>query len=161
MRLAYHPCHSIGEFCRMIKELAELDEPPGFLEGLVFSGTQGVIMTGEFDDGNEKGRKVNPINSWHKPWFYSHVETFLKTGEAVEYIPIRQYFHRHTPSIFFQLRDLIPFANQAWYRWLFAWLGAPKVSLMKYSTTRQLRQKSLRNRVAQDIIIPMDSIAED
>ncbi len=160
MRLTYLPYHSMKDFCRKFGEMAEADNPPSFLEGLVFSGGKGVIMTGEFDDAPRNGELVNPINRWYKPWFYRHVEKFLGQEESVEYIPVRHYFHRHTPSIFFQLRDLIPFAYKAWFRWLFGWLGAPKISLMKYSTTRNLRKRSLRNRVAQDIIIPLEKVEE-
>jgi hypothetical protein len=55
------------------------------------------------------------------------VEQALSKGEFDEYIPVRHYHHRFTRSIFWELRDLIPFGNHPLYRYFFGWLGAPKV----------------------------------
>jgi len=157
MHVTYHPFHSQEEFTKVFKEMSESQNPPSFLEGLIFSPQHGVIMCGEMAevDTLQKRLKVNSINLWHKPWFYKHAEKYLDKGKGEEYIPLRHYFHRHTPSVFFQLKDLIPFANKFWYRWLFAWMGAPKIALLKMSTTKELRKQAFYNRVAQDVVIPV------
>ncbi|MEM7104707.1 MAG: FAD-binding protein [Bacteroidota bacterium] len=161
MRLTYLPFHSQDEFCENFKTLSESENPRSFLEALVFSPNTGVIMCGEFDDGKSNNNiSINPINRWHKQWFYKHVESFLHSGKGEELIPLRHYFHRHTPSIFFQLKDLIPFGNKPWYRWLFAWLGAPKISLMKYTMTKELRHRAFLNRATQDVIVPVSRMGE-
>lgn len=162
MKLTYIPCHSQQAFCEQFQALSESQNPPAYLEGLVFSSEKSVIMCGELADRKdvEPNIKINPINRWYKKWFYSHVESFLEKGKSVELIPLRHYFHRHTPSVFFQLKDLIPFANKPWYRWLFAWMGAPKISLMKLTYTKELRKQAMFNRVTQDIIVPMSDMNE-
>lgn len=157
VRLTYHPFHSLEAFAARFQELAESPTPPTLLEGLVFSPTEAVLMTGEYAAPGADG-PVNPIGRWHKPWFHSHAAASLQRGAHTEYVPVRHYFHRHTPSVFFQLKDLIPFANTAWYRWLFGWMGAPKISMMKLSMTRRLRQQAFDNRVAQDILVPMSEL---
>ena len=157
--LEYHPYHSLEELSTAFRKFAEDGPTPTFLEGLQFSKEEGVLMTGTFDDGKQR-TGLNKINNYYKPWFYEHVKGFLSKGKGVEWIPVRHYFHRHTPSVFFQLKDLIPFANQAWYRYLFSWLGAPKVSLMKFSMTKELRKRAFSNRVAQDILIPVEDMEE-
>lgn len=49
--------------------------------------------------------KINRIGLYYKPWFFKHVESFLKADHtAVEYIPLRHYYHRHTRSIFWELQ---------------------------------------------------------
>ena len=48
--------------------------------------------------------QLNPIGKWYKPWFFKHVESFLSTGKATEYLPLRDYYHRHTRSIFWELQ---------------------------------------------------------
>lgn len=49
--------------------------------------------------------QLNSIGSYYKPWFFKHVENYLKTNrEGLEYIPLRQYYHRHTRSIFWELQ---------------------------------------------------------
>lgn len=56
--------------------------------------------------------QINPIGYFWKPWFFKHVERFLSSGPAVEYIPIRHYYHRHTRSIFWELQVYI-----CWLTW--------------------------------------------
>jgi len=160
MRIEYIPCHSQETFCQQFELLAEAPKPPAYLEALVFSPTTSVIMCGELTDLSElkPNMTINRINRWYKKWFFSHVETFLTQGRHIEFIPLRHYFHRHTSSVFFQLKELIPFANNSWYRYLFAWLGAPKVSLMKLTYTKSLRKQAMLNRVTQDIIVPMTDL---
>ena len=48
--------------------------------------------------------QINAIGHYYKPWFYRHVEGFLKKGPGVEYIPLRHYYQRHMRSIFWQLQ---------------------------------------------------------
>ena len=48
--------------------------------------------------------QLNEIGRYYKPWFFKHVQRFLKTGPAVEYVPLRHYYHRHTRSIFWQIQ---------------------------------------------------------
>ena len=53
-------------------------------------------MEGEMVDSCEVS-KLNEIGKWHKPWFFKHVEKFLKERRtATEYIPLRDYYHRHS-----------------------------------------------------------------
>ncbi len=55
-------------------------------------------------------------------------------------IPLRDYYHRHTRSLFWELQDIIPFGNQWWFRYLFGWAVPPHISLMKVTTTGRLRE---------------------
>ena len=44
---------------------------------------------------------LNVLSRWHKPWFFKHVESKLADGKpSVEYVPLRDYYHRHTHSMF-------------------------------------------------------------
>ena len=159
VKLDYQPFHSIDAFCARLEELTASPDAPRFIEGLVFSKDSAVMLTGDYATP-PSGARINRINDFYKPWFYRHVGQCLETGGATEYIPARHYFHRHTPSVYFQLRDLISFANSPWYRYLWAWMGAPKVSLLKLTTTRQLRRLAFENRVVQDIMVPIEDLAE-
>ena len=54
--------------------------------------------------------QLNVISSYWKPWFFEHVKKYLQTEQsAVEFIPLRDYYHRHTRSLFWEL--------QVWSRW--------------------------------------------
>ena len=43
---------------------------------------QAVVMTGNLVDCCEPG-KLNEIGTWHKPWFFKHVQGFFETGTYV------------------------------------------------------------------------------
>jgi len=71
-----------------------------FIECLAFSPNDSVLMVGNLTDKADRS-KINEIGKYYKPWFYKHVESFLdKKGPVVEYIPLRDYYHRHTRSFF-------------------------------------------------------------
>ena len=49
--------------------------------------------------------QLNEVGRWFKPWFFKHVKSYLDKGDGgVEYIPIRDYYHRHTRSIFWEIQ---------------------------------------------------------
>lgn len=159
VKLHYEPYHSMKEFCARLEELTSAPDAPRFVEGLVFSKDTGVVLHGDYATPPE-GANVNRINDYYKPWFYTHAGQSLEKGSTVEFIPVRHYFHRHTPSVFFQIKDLITFANKGWYRYLWAWMGAPKISLMKLTMTKELRRQAFENRVAQDILVPIEDLGD-
>ncbi len=143
------------------------DSPcPEFVEALVFSPDKAVVMTGDLVDSCGDLDSLNEIGRWHKPWFFSHVESFADADRAAEeHIPLRHYYHRHsrlarrsclpaTPlspranfcrflvarSIFWEIQDIIPFGNNVVFRHLFGWLIPPKVSLLKLTQGKTLKK---------------------
>lgn len=54
-------------------------------------------------------------------------QTFLSSGPGRETIPLRHYYHRHTRSLFWEARDIVPFGNNVVFRWLLGWAMPPKV----------------------------------
>lgn len=69
-----------------------------------------------------------------------------------ELIPLRDYFHRHTKAIFWELQDIVPFGNDAWFRYLFGWAVPPHISLLKLTTTESLREMYDKAHVIQVIL---------
>lgn len=67
----------MDSFCSDLNGLlAESDDSVQFIEGLILTPNQYVIMTGTLTDGKDKApnETINPIGRWHKPWFYKHGE---------------------------------------------------------------------------------------
>jgi len=129
-----------------------------FVECLQYSKSDFVLMIGNFVDGAENVQ-VNPIGNFYKPWFFSHVQTYLqknKTGE--ELIPLRDYYHRHSRSLFWEMRSVIPFGNQAWFRYLFGWATPLKIPLLKLSQTETTKKLRERFCVVQDLLVPMRNL---
>lgn len=155
VKLHYQPVYSLAElteaFTRACRDTGTYD----FVEALSYSLDTGVIMRGVFCDQPTSDGSVNPIGRWHKPWFYKHVQSFLdKQHSAVEYIPLRDYYHRHTRSYFWAMEEIIPFGNHPLFRALLGWALPPRIELLKYTeteTTRRLREK---HHVVQDMLVP-------
>ena len=155
----YIPCYSQEELKTRMTELTRnAHHCPQFVEATVYSRDKSVIFTADFCDTPSwlQCFQINRINLWFKPWFYKHVESHLKEGRRKEYVPTRDWFHRHTRSIFWELQDLIPFGNAWWYRWTWAALGPPKISLLKAFWTPEVRHDLIYKHVVQDILVPLE-----
>jgi len=71
----------------------------------------------------------------------------------VEYIPLRDYYHRHTKSIFWELEQIVPIGNNVIFRWLLGWAVPPKVSFLKLTQTEALRKLYEEQHVIQDMLV--------
>lgn len=155
VRMEYVPCHSISEFREKLDALACDVDGPDFLEGTIYSRESGVIQCGFFDVAPSDPSAINPIGRYYAPWYFEHVGAALSRGTFREWIPLRDYYHRHTKAIFWEIRELLPFANHPVYRYLLGWLGAPKVGLLKKTMTEEVRQRLVYKHVAQDMMFPL------
>lgn len=155
VRLEYRPCHSLASFRDELDALAAADDPPDFLEGTIYSRQSGVIQCGTFDDAPADPSRINRIGRANAPWYFEHVGSALDRGTFTEWIPLRDYYHRHTKSLFWEIRELIPFGNHPVYRNLLGFLGAPKVSLLKRTMTEAVRQKLVFKHAVQDLLVPL------
>ncbi|KAK8567441.1 hypothetical protein V6N13_105406 [Hibiscus sabdariffa] len=136
---------------------------PDFVEGMVYSPTEGVFMTGRYaskEEAKRKGNKINNVGWWFKPWFYQHAQTALKKGEFVEYIPTREYYHRHTRCLYWEGKLILPFGDQFWFRFLLGWLMPPKVSLLKATQGEAIRNYYHEMHVIQDMLVPLYKVGD-
>nr|AYF56481.1 delta (24)-sterol reductase-like protein [Phyllostachys edulis] len=169
MRLTYTPVK--GTLKEMAQAYADSCAPrdgdpakvPDFVEGMVYTTTEGVMMTGVYaskEEAKKKDNKINSVGWWFKPWFYQHAQTALKRGEFVEYIPTRQYYHRHTRCLYWEGKLILPFGDQFWFRFLLGWLMPPKVSLLKATQGESIRNYYHDNHVIQDMLVPLYKVGE-
>uniref|UniRef100_A0A671MWQ1 24-dehydrocholesterol reductase n=1 Tax=Sinocyclocheilus anshuiensis TaxID=1608454 RepID=A0A671MWQ1_9TELE len=157
VKLRYEPVRGLDAICKKFAEESANKENQ-FVEGLQYSRDEAVIMTGAMTDHAET-EKTNCIGYYYKPWFFRHVEGFLKQNRvAVEYIPLRHYYHRHTLSIFWELQDIIPFGNNPLFRYVFGWMVPPKISLLKLTQGETIRKLYEQHHVVQDMLVPMKHI---
>jgi delta24-sterol reductase len=158
VHLQYRPVFSKSELLKVFEqESREINND--FVECLMYTDDQGVVMVGKMTDDVEH-RKINRIGRYWKPWFYKHVEGFLRDGPAEEYIPIREYYHRHTKSLFWELAEIIPFGNNPIYRYIYGWMIPPKISLLKLTQTKALRRLYDLHHVVQDMLVPINKLGE-
>lgn len=169
MRLTYTPVRgSLRELAQAYTDSfaprdGDQKKVPDFVESLIYTPTEGVFMTGRYaskDEANKRGNVINSIGWWFKPWFYQHAQTALKRGEFVEYIPTREYYHRHTRTLFWEMKLILPFGDQWWCRWLMGWTMPPKISLLKMTQGEAIRQYYHDMHVIQDMLLPQHKVAD-
>lgn len=136
---------------------------PDFVETMIYNPHEGVCMTGNYaskEEAKMKGNTINSVGWWFKPWFYQHAQTALKKGEFVEYIPTREYYHRHTRCLYWEGKLILPFGDQWWFRFLFGWLMPPKVSLLKATQGEAIRNYYHEMHVIQDMLVPLYKVPD-
>jgi delta24-sterol reductase len=160
VRLTYKGVHSLDEAVAEFTRLAIAEKPPRFLDALMFSRDHGVLMYGDFAE-LPPGETPNRIGRFYKPWFYTHAERLAKFPiESHEYIPLRDYYHRYTRSLYWHGELLVPFGNHPLFRYLLGWLMPPKVSLMRLVQTEAIRKYRDARNVVQDVLIPIRSLRD-
>uniref|UniRef100_A0A1I7TCQ8 Delta(24)-sterol reductase n=1 Tax=Caenorhabditis tropicalis TaxID=1561998 RepID=A0A1I7TCQ8_9PELO len=163
VKLTYKSTKTLEEMCSTLTEDSnKYSEKVDFVEALLFDKNKGCIMLGEFSDGPDTQEEViNSIGRWYKKWFYTHVEDLMKKKhKTIEYIPLRDYYHRHSKSIFWELRDIVPFGNNVLFRYLLAWMCPPKIAFLKATTPNILRKMYNRSHVLQDMLVPLETLKD-
>ena len=118
-------------------------------------------MLGHYADDVPAGGIVNRIGKWYKPWFYLHVKEYLNSmKKGTEYVPLRDYYHRHTKSLFWEMQDIIPFGNHPVFRFLLGWMMPPSPKVLKVTQTEELRQLYEKFHVVQDMLVPMRTLEQ-
>ncbi|XP_014668705.1 PREDICTED: delta(24)-sterol reductase-like [Priapulus caudatus] len=159
VKLDYIPTYTRESMVTTFTEAAARPEKNEFVECIVFGNDHGVVMTANMTDTCEP-EKVNVLSRHWKPWFYKHVETFLSRGGSSEYIPLRDYYHRHTRSLFWSLQDIISFGNHPVFRWLFGWMVPPKISLIKLTQLEAVKRLYEERQMIQDMLVPINKLNE-
>ncbi|CAK4616770.1 hypothetical protein LEN26_007351 [Aphanomyces euteiches] len=160
VKLDYHPVKSLDEAYEVFEAAANAGDKHHFVEMLMYSLHSGVVMTGSMVDKPESD-KLNAIGDWYKPWFFKHVESkLIASKHDTEYIPLRDYFHRHSRSIFWEIQDIIPFGNNILFRFLLGWMVPPKVSLLKLTQSDAIKELYDNHHFIQDMLVPITSLKE-
>ncbi len=160
VRLRYEPLRSQAEYCARLEALSMGEDRPDFVEATIFSKEEAVVMSGEFATPTtpDELARVNPVNRWWKPWFFEHVRSFLSGSGGEEFVPLRDYLHRHDRAIFWTLRDMIPFGNHVLFRYALGWMCPPRIQFLKLTTTPGIRELTFTKQVFQDIVLPLNSL---
>ena len=166
IRLVYEPTYSLDEtldvFARETKKdstkLDQIDEGDNdSVEGIMYTKDKAVIMTGTFVDTCESD-KLNRIGLWFKPWWYKHVETFLKKGQRVEYIPTIDFLFRHNKPFYWLTHIWLPFGHNVIFRYLLGWLLPYNYGLLKKIKEVAVPEELTNNFVLQDFGLPFKQL---
>ena len=165
VRLVYRPFYSLDAYAAEYERLARAVEPPHFIEVLIFGKDRAVLMEGYLETTSElrSALPVNAVDKPTKPLFYKHVESMLELGESQrheELIPMVDYLMRHDRSMCMCLAQILPTANQKWFRYTMGWMLPPNMSFLKGTRPDQERENTIRKQVWQEFAFPAESFAE-
>ncbi|KAJ8429746.1 hypothetical protein Cgig2_023135 [Carnegiea gigantea] len=124
------------------------EKVPDFVETMLYNPTEAVCMTGRYASKEEAKKKGN------------HAQKALKKGEFVEYIPTREYYHKHTRSLYWEVKRILLFGDQWWFRFLLGWMMPPNISLLKATQGEAIRNYYHENHVIQDMLVPLYKIGD-
>ena len=113
-----------------------------------------LLLTGTFVDTYEPG-KLNRLGLWFKPWFYKHVETFLKKGRRTEYMPTDDFLFRHNKPYYWLTHIWVPFGHNVIFRYLFGWMMPYNFGLLKKIREACVPEGATNNTIIQDFGLPI------
>lgn len=156
-KIQYEPFRQRKDFIAAFEKASRATTQYDFVEGLAFSVDDYVLMTGVITDTVDA--PILRLGRWYGPWFYKHVEGFLKKGGS-EMIPLHDYYHRHTRSLFWEMRDILPFGHHFLFRYLLGWLTPPSVAFLKVTTPPKLHEVYKNKHVDQDFLVHISTLDE-
>lgn len=96
IEITYHPVTSIVDALQKIQEVTA-DPEVDHVDGILFSKSNGAIMTGRMTDTQGDHAPVNRFSDAKDPWFYLHAKDVVskKKVPTTELIPLAEYLFRY------------------------------------------------------------------
>ncbi|KAF2866894.1 hypothetical protein BDV95DRAFT_611187 [Massariosphaeria phaeospora] len=96
VEVTYHPVGSVAEAVRS-SELHISDPSLDYVDGILFSESQGAIITGRMTHSPTDGLEVQTFSNASDPWYYLHVQNRIAnaTEPISEVIPLAEYCFRY------------------------------------------------------------------
>lgn len=93
----YHPVASMDEAVEKCQAFTAPGSKFDYVDGIMYSPTQGVIVTGTLTDTPNQNLPVQRFSGARDPWYYLHVQDRISksTGPISESIPLPEYLFRY------------------------------------------------------------------
>ncbi|KAK8258308.1 hypothetical protein IWZ00DRAFT_497044 [Phyllosticta capitalensis] len=153
----YHPTSSTAEAVEKCNQLIK-DPELEYVDGILFSKTQGAIVTGRLTDTVKEDTQIQCFSEPSDPWFYLHVnEKISKSGgkPVTETIPLGEYLFRYDRGGFWvgaSAFDYFKFPFNKATRW---WLDDFLHTRMLYTALHASGQS--KQYVVQDLAVPFSN----
>jgi Delta24-sterol reductase len=118
----YHPVSSVSQAIRKLQELTA-DPDFDYIDGILFSLKQGVIVTGHMTNTSKPNLPVRHFSRASDPWFYLHVQDTVSNSTmapVTELIPLEEYLFRYDRGGFWVGRSAF-YYFYAPFNWLTRW----------------------------------------
>lgn len=155
----YHPVFSVAEAVEKIQQMT-LDPSLDYVDGIVYSKTQGAIITGRMTDQPNPDNAVQTFSGAKDPWFYLHVQDKISkhTGPVIEAIPLPEYLFRYDRGGFWVGASAFQYFKMPFNKFTRWWLDDFLHTRMMYTALHASGQS--RNYVVQDLALPYSSVEE-
>ncbi|KAG9233845.1 hypothetical protein BJ875DRAFT_463141 [Amylocarpus encephaloides] len=118
VQTTYHRRGNVRETIQAVQE--EIVNPSNdFVDGIIFSKTHGVVITGQLTDEKPESTKSRSFSTAWDPWYYLHVEEQTSSVSSptvmTEYLPVAEYLFRYDRGGFwvgteaFRYFGIVPF----------------------------------------------------
>lgn len=149
----YHPVSSMAEAIEVLNQ-ATADSDLDYVDGIMFSKTQGAIVTGRLTNEPKKDLPVRTFGAASDPWFYLHVKDAISNSKepVVEAIPLAEYLFRYDRGGFWvgaSAFDYFKFPFNKFTRW---WLDDFLHTRMMYTALHASGQS--KQYIVQDLALP-------
>jgi delta24-sterol reductase len=87
----------------------------------------------------------------------------LELGEGERYeelVPMQDYLMRHDRSMCMCLAQILPTANERWFRYTMGWMLPPNTTFLKGTRPAAERENTIRKQVWQEYAFPAEHFAE-
>jgi delta24-sterol reductase len=158
VEVTYHPTSSFEDATSKMQQQTD-DQLNDYVDGVIFSKTSGVIVTGRLTNWNTT---INhPIRRFSKPWnewFWIHARSIAQRGTvASELVPIQDYLFRYDRGAFWM-------GMHAYHHFMVPFIWFTRFLLDYFMHTRimyhALHASGYTDRyIIQDIAFPADNTA--
>jgi delta24-sterol reductase len=157
VHVVYQPVRGLSDACEVLARGACGPEAADFVEGIVFSRDEAVIMTARFSPTATSGR-IHAAHRWYQPWFAGRSRQFLETGPHEEFVPLVDYYRRHVRGMYWESELIVPFGNNALFRYLLGWMMPPKIAFLRLTQGERLKRYYDQKHVIQDALVPIEHL---
>lgn len=156
----YHPFSTVAEAIEKIKQTTA-DPDMDYIDGIIYSKTQSVVITGRLTDDIPAGVKVQTFSRPGDPWFYLHVREKISShagGPIQEAIPLPEYLFRYDRGGFWVGQSCFEYFSCPFNRvtrWLFDDFMHTRMLYEALHASGQSTQF-----VVQDLALPYSTVEE-
>jgi delta24-sterol reductase len=155
----YHPVSGIQAAIEKLQQ-ATADPKLDYVDGIMFSKTQGAVITGYLTNEPTTGISVQRFSDASDPWFYLHVKDAItnRVGSTTEAIPLPEYLFRYDRGGFWvgaSAFDYFNFPFNSFTRW---WLDDFLHTRMMYTALHASGQS--KKYVVQDLALPYSTVKQ-
>lgn len=156
VKATYHPVKSVPEAIKKVEEEV-LNSQNDYVDGILFSRENGVIITGCLTDDLPATAHVQTYSDARDPWFYLHAKekTIGNTEPVEEHIPLAEYLFRYDRGGFWVGASAFEYFKFPFNRFTRWWLDDFLHTRMLYKALHASRQSG--NYIVQDLALPYSS----